>query len=93
VVNGGSKNVVAAIQGATGGEGAQYSLECTGLSSVARQAVDCLRLTGICGVIGVAPLGTEVALDMNGILFGRTVRGIIVGDSIPDVFIPQLIEL
>jgi aryl-alcohol dehydrogenase len=29
VVNGGSKNVVAAIQGATGGEGAQYSLECT----------------------------------------------------------------
>jgi len=30
---------------------------------------------------------------MNGILFGRTVRGIIEGDSIPDVFIPQLVEL
>jgi len=75
------------------GEGAQYSIECTGVPSVLRQAVDCLRLTGVCGVVGVAPLGTEVSLDVASILFGRTVRGIIEGDSIPDIFIPQLIEL
>ena len=92
-VNAGSQDPVAAIQALTDGEGVQYSLECTGLPNVVRQAVDCLRLTGICGVIGVAPLGTEVSLDMNGILFGRSVRGIIEGDSIPDLFIPQLIEL
>jgi aryl-alcohol dehydrogenase len=30
---------------------------------------------------------------MNSIMFGRTIRGIIEGDSIPDIFIPQLIEL
>ncbi len=30
---------------------------------------------------------------MNNIMFGRTVRGIIEGDSLPDIFIPQLIEL
>ena len=75
------------------GDGAQYALECTGLPAVARQAVDCLRLTGVCGIIGVSPLGTEITLDMNGILFGRTVRGIIEGDSIPDIFIPRLIAL
>ncbi|WP_375402980.1 NAD(P)-dependent alcohol dehydrogenase [uncultured Sphingomonas sp.] len=92
-VNAGADDPVAAIQALTGGEGVQYSLECTGLPQVVRQAVDSLRLTGVCGVIGVAPLGTEIALDMNGILFGRTVRGIIEGDSIPDIFIPQLIEL
>jgi aryl-alcohol dehydrogenase len=93
IINAGDGDPVAAIQALTGGEGVQYSLECTGLPKVVRQAVDCLRLTGICGVIGVAPLGTEIQLDMNGILFGRTVRGIIEGDSIPDMFIPQLIEL
>ena len=93
VVNGGSQDPVTAIQALTSGEGVQYSLECTGLPKVVRQAVDSLRLTGICGVIGVAPLGTEFSLDMNGVLFGRTVRGIIEGDSIPDIFIPQLIEL
>ena len=92
-VNAGTQDPVAAIHALTGGEGVQYSLECTGLPKVVRQAVDSLRLTGICGVIGVAPLGTEVALDMNGILFGRSVRGIIEGDSVPDIFIPQLIEL
>jgi len=85
-------DAVEAIRDITG-EGVQYSLECTGLPAVVRQAVDCLRLTGVCGIIGVAPLGTEIALDMNGLLFGRTVRGIIEGDSIPDIFIPQLVAL
>jgi aryl-alcohol dehydrogenase len=40
----------------------------------------------------VAP-GTEVALDMDKIMNGRTVRGIVAGDSVPDLFIPVLIEL
>ena len=84
---------VAAVQALTGGEGVQFSLECTGLPAVVRQAVDALRLTGVCGLIGVAPLGTDVGLDMNGLMFGRTVRGIIEGDSVPDIFIPQLVEL
>jgi aryl-alcohol dehydrogenase len=93
VMHAGQEDVVAAIQAVCGGEGVQYSLECTGLPKVARQAVDCLRLTGTCGIIGVSPLGTEITLDMNGLLFGRSVRGIIEGDSVPDIFIPQLIEL
>jgi len=93
VVNPGEGDAVQQIQDVTAGEGVQYSLECTGLPGVVRQAVDCLRLTGVCGIIGVSPLGTEIALDMNGLLFGRTVRGIIEGDSIPDIFIPRLIEL
>ena len=93
LIDAGEVDPVAEIQRVTGGEGAQYSLECTGLPKVVRQAVDCLRLTGVCGVIGVAPLETEFTLDMNSILFGRSVRGVIEGDSVPDVFIPQLVEL
>jgi aryl-alcohol dehydrogenase len=34
-----------------------------------------------------------VVLDMDKIMNGRTVRGIIEGDAIPDQFIPKLIEL
>lgn len=88
-----SEPAVERIRAITGGEGVQYSLECTGIPTVVRQAVDGLRLTGTCGIIGVAPLGTEVSLDMNSLLFGRSVRGIIEGDSVPDIFIPQMIEL
>lgn len=85
-------DVVAEIRTITGG-GADYSIETTASPPVFRQAVDCLTVPGVCGLIGAAALGTEVALDMNSILFGRVVRGIIEGDSVPDIFIPRLIEL
>ena len=91
-INPAQTDPVAEIQKITG-SGVLYSLECTGLPGVFRQAVDCLTLTGVCGFIGVAPIGTEVSLDMNGILFGRTVRGIIEGDAVPDIFIPRMIDL
>ncbi len=74
-------------------DGVDYSLECTGISPVLRQAVDALNNTGVCGLVGAAPPGTECSLDMNNIMFGRTLRGIIEGGSIPDIFIPQLIDL
>jgi len=92
VINGKEEGVVEKIVEMTGG-GVNYSLECTGVPQVLRNAVDCLILTGTCGVIGVAPLGTEVSLDINGLLFGRAVRGIIEGDSDRDIFIPRLVEL
>lgn len=73
--------------------GTDFSLECTAIPAVFRQAVDCLAVPGVCGLVGAAPLGTEVTLDMNSIMFGRTVLGIIEGQSVPDVFIPKLVEL
>ena len=85
-------DVVAWLEKATDG-GADFSLEATGLPRVLRQAVDCLHVRGICGVVGAPEHEAEVTLDVNSLLYGRTVRGIIEGDSVADVFIPQLIEL
>jgi aryl-alcohol dehydrogenase len=92
-VNPGRDDPVEAVGEATAGFGAMYSLECTGIPAVLRQAVDCLAVPGTCGVLGVAPMGAEVSLDIFSLLSGRTVRGIIEGDSVPDVFIPALINL
>lgn len=92
VIDPGAENPVEKIKALTG-SGCNYSLECTGLPAVVRQAVESLTLTGVCGIMGVARLGTEVKLDVNSILFGRAVRGIIEGDSIPDEFIPRLVNL
>ena len=58
-----------------------------------RQAVDVLPRLGVCGLLGVVPPGTEVGLDMDLIMNGRAVRGILGGDAIADLFIPSLIEL
>jgi aryl-alcohol dehydrogenase len=95
-INSGKVDPVAAIQDITG-EGADFTLECVGNPKVLRQAVDSLLRggprCGVCGLLGVVAPGTEVALDMDKIMNGRTVKGIIAGDSVPDLFIPILIEL
>ena len=79
---------------ASTGGGADYSLETTGNPGVLRQCVDCLAPLGACGVIGAPAFGTEVSLDVNTILTGgRVVRGIVEGDSVPDLFLPRLLEL
>jgi aryl-alcohol dehydrogenase len=91
-VNAGEVDPVQAILDITCG-GAEFSLECVGNPKVLRQAVDVLPRLGVCGLLGVVPPGTEVALNMDLIMNGRTVKGILGGDAIPDLFIPRLIEL
>jgi aryl-alcohol dehydrogenase len=94
VVDAGDADPVEAIKDATGGVGADFSIDATGSPAVLQQAVYCTGPGGVCGLIGAPPFGTEVSLDMNQILaMGRSVRGIVEGQSVPDVFLPRLIEL
>ena len=90
-INASTTDPVAAIREITGG--IQFSLECVGNPKVLRQAVDCLGLRGVCGLVGAVAPGTEVVLNMDLVMNGRTVRGIIEGDAVPGLFIPKLIEL
>ncbi len=95
-IHSGKTDPVTAIREITG-VGADFALECSGIPKVLRQAVDSLvgggPRCGICGLIGSAAPGTDVGLDMQCILNGRTVRGILAGDSVSDLFIPALVEL
>jgi aryl-alcohol dehydrogenase len=92
VINSGQTDPVEEILKITG-SGVEYALECTGIPAVLRKAFDSLGWGGVCGLIGAAPAGAEVSLNMQTILNGRRLIGVVEGDSIPDVFIPQLIEL
>jgi aryl-alcohol dehydrogenase len=92
-VNGKDPDVVNQIMDITSG-GADYTIETTAIPAVLRNAVGSLYAgTGVCGLIGAAAMGTEVSLDMSHLLWGRSVRGIIEGDSVPHLFIPRLIGL
>jgi aryl-alcohol dehydrogenase len=84
---------VAEIRKATGGLGVRFSLEAAGSPKALRQAVDCLQSLGTCCLVGSTRKGTEASVEMNNLQNGRTVRGCIQGDSIPEQFIPQLIDL
>jgi aryl-alcohol dehydrogenase len=93
VVNSKEQNPVEAIKEVTGG-GAEYSLEATGRPDVLRQAIDAIGIGGVCGIVGAAPLGAEAKFDINDVMIpGKMIRGILQGESIPQVFIPRLVDL
>lgn len=92
VVNSKESDAVAVIREITGG--ANFALESTGRPQVLRQAVDSLGSLGCVGVVGAPPLGTTAEFDVNDLLLGgKSIRGIVEGDSVPQQFIPQLVEL
>jgi aryl-alcohol dehydrogenase len=84
-------DVIAEIRKITG-LGARYALETSALPSVFREAVDCLIPAGTCVLLGSARKGTEVSFEMPFLQNGRTVRGVIQGESVPQEFIPQLVD-
>ena len=87
--NGQQVDVVKEIKTASGG-GTRYAVETTGVPSVVRQALQALRPLGRAAIVGVTP---EMSIDVHNDLMaeGKAMIGIIEGDSVPRVFIPQLI--
>jgi aryl-alcohol dehydrogenase len=82
---------VEAIRGISS-NGAEFSVETTGLPDVTRQAVDCLAQRGVCALAGIAATNAEATLNLNYLRLGRTVLGSLFGDSVPALFIPRLVE-
>jgi len=83
---------VAAAHELLGGP-ADFSLECTGVVSVVRQAVDSVGMLGTCGLIGGAPAEAEITLDHFTTLWGKRVVGILGGEGRSQTLISSLIEL
>jgi aryl-alcohol dehydrogenase len=75
------------------GSGVDSVLEITAQPEMLKLAVEVLAPCGTVGQIGGGAPGAEAPISMSRLLLGRTVRGIIQGDSIPRIFIPKLIEM
>ena len=87
----GRTDVVDEIRKITG-LGARYTLETSAIPSVFREAVEALMPAGTCVLLGSARKGTEVTFETPFLQNGRTVRGVIQGDSVPQEFIPRLVD-
>ena len=87
--NGKTTDVVEEVRKLTGG-GSHFAVETTGVPQVVKQSLNALRPLGTCAIVGVTP---EVTLDVHNDLMaeGKSMIGVIEGDSVPRVFIPQLI--
>jgi aryl-alcohol dehydrogenase len=86
-------DVVAQIQAASAG-GVDFALEATGIVAVVRQAIDALGQQGVCGIVGATAPGAAASFDIADLMVrGKTIRGIVEGDSVPDELIPRLVDL
>lgn len=85
-----TKNFVEEVKEMTGG-GLHYAIETTGVSAVLKDAVAALRPLGTVAIVGVTG---KVEFDVQSEIMaeGKTLKGVIEGDSVPRVFIPKLIE-
>jgi aryl-alcohol dehydrogenase len=93
VVDSRAQDPVEAIRSATDG-GVDNALDSTGRTDVVRQAIAALRPRGVCAIVGASPPGTELVADITDVMQnGKMIRGVVEGDSVPDVFIPKLVDL
>lgn len=93
VINSKESDPVESVRAITG-KGANYALESTGRPEVLRQAIDALGGLSVLGVVGAPPLGVCASFDVNDLLIhGKSIRGIVEGDSISRSFIPELVNL
>jgi aryl-alcohol dehydrogenase len=74
-------------------EGVDFVLDTTGALAVMHGAIDVLAPRGTCGFVTSPWSGEELGVAVQKLLLGRKIRGIVEGNSNPDIFIPRLIDL
>jgi aryl-alcohol dehydrogenase len=93
-INSKTEDVAARLNEITGGTGVDYVVDTTGIPALLRQAADALGVRGTVALVGGARAGTEVAFEIGASLVkGWTFKTVVQGSSVPQVFIPQLIQL
>ncbi|MCL2337551.1 MAG: NAD(P)-dependent alcohol dehydrogenase [Firmicutes bacterium] len=71
--------------------GTNYAIDCTGSGVCVRQSLNCTRPLGTCIVLGAtAELTIHVEFELMG--QAKKLIGIVEGCSVPQVFIPKLLE-
>jgi aryl-alcohol dehydrogenase len=85
-------DLVADIRKIAGG-GVRHAVDTSAVPAVLRAAVECLMPAATCVLLGSARKGTEVTLEMPFVQQGRVLRGVVQGDSVPQQFIPKLVDL
>jgi aryl-alcohol dehydrogenase len=84
---------LAAIMDLTG-IGVDFALNTTDVAAVYQQGIACLGPSGVFAFVTAPGAGPELPVNLSQLMLGgRSIRGIVQGDSEPREFIPRLIEL
>lgn len=86
-------DVAERVREASGG-GVHYSLETAAVESSFAAAIASLTQRGVCGFVA-SPVGrgTTPIVPFDMLINGKTLCGVVQGSSVPQVFIPQLVDM
>ena len=94
VINAGELDTAAELMRVTGGKGVDYALDTTAQPKVLSALAGALAIRGTLALVGAPKPGTEVSFEIGASLVkGWTFKTVIQGSSVPQRFIPQMIEL
>lgn len=93
VVDASKGSASAAIQEITAGVGVDYVVEAIGNPRHLGECIEAVRSRGTVALLGAPQSGVQVSLDSTVLLRGLTIKGVVEGDAVPRVFIPELIRL
>ncbi|MFC9935905.1 NAD(P)-dependent alcohol dehydrogenase [Glutamicibacter sp. NPDC127525] len=94
VINSLTEDIAARLDEITGGNGVNYVVDTTARPELLRAAADSLGVRGTVALVGAAKPGTEATFEVGGSLVkGWTFKTVVQGSSVPQVFIPRLIQL
>ena len=94
VINTKNADLTEEINRLTGGRGADYIVDTTARPELLRKAADALGNRGTLVLVGAAAPGTEATFEIGlSLVKGWTFKTVVQGSSVPQVFIPKLIEL
>lgn len=91
VVNSMNEDAVARIVDICG-KGADFSMDTTGISAVQIQAIRCLRVYGTMAAVAVSNNEISLNLATDIVDRGLTIKGVLEGDAMPQIFIPRLLQ-
>ncbi|CUX68783.1 NAD(P)-dependent alcohol dehydrogenase (plasmid) [Agrobacterium tumefaciens] len=91
-INGRDPDVLEQIQALTDG-GADFAIDAVGIIPVILNAIKCTRAGGHVVLLGLDALGKDIPIPLDLMVFNRKIQGAILGDQIPQLFIPQMVEL
>jgi len=91
VINGREADAVERIKEITSA-GADYVVEATGLPDVVAQSIRSVRRMGQVALLGMGRMDAPLPLVLGDLMTGAVIRYVIEGDSVPETFIPRLID-
>jgi len=93
-INSKEQDVVEELKKLTDDQGVDFALDTTGIPALIVQAVEGLRQRGKAAVVGASKGDAVIELPANAFMQStKTLRGVVEGDSVPDVVVPQLLDL